>query len=114
MKTVNGYLLVANVECNLSMNPHRKKDKFRKLTEFERGRIIGLRERQFSYRTTAALVQQISSTAMRVWKKQTHEHRIIQKTGSGRREVTSVGDDRHLFRMVVNNRTASSRQLAAH
>ncbi|GFW62794.1 uncharacterized protein TNCV_2625571 [Trichonephila clavipes] len=37
----------------------------------------------------------------------TDDHR---KTGSGRRKVTSA---RHLLRMVVNDRTASSKQLAA-
>ncbi|GFV86511.1 transposable element Tc1 transposase [Trichonephila clavipes] len=34
------------------------------------------------------------------------------KTGSGRRKVTLARDDRHLFHMAVNDRTASSRQLA--
>ncbi|GFW94311.1 transposable element Tcb2 transposase [Trichonephila clavipes] len=41
------------------------------------------------------------------------EHRTIRKIISGRRKVTSVHDDRHLLRMAVNDRTASSRQLAA-
>ncbi|GFS48402.1 transposable element Tcb2 transposase [Trichonephila clavipes] len=38
----------------------------------------------------------------------------IPQTSSGRRMVTSARDDRHLFRMALNDRTASSRQLAAH
>ncbi|GFT07004.1 transposable element Tcb2 transposase [Trichonephila clavipes] len=50
---------------------------------------------------------------MRVWKQWTDEHRTTRKIGSGRRKVTSVYDDLHLLRMVVNERTASSRQLAA-
>ncbi|GFU38295.1 transposable element Tc1 transposase [Trichonephila clavipes] len=37
----------------------------------------------------------------------------LGKTGSGRRKVTSARDDRHLSRMAVNDRTASSWQLAA-
>ncbi|GFX92847.1 transposable element Tcb2 transposase [Trichonephila clavipes] len=48
---------------------------------------------------------------MRVWKQCTEEHRTTRKTGSGRRKVTSAGDDRHLLRMAVNYRTASSRQF---
>ncbi|GFX80107.1 transposable element Tcb2 transposase [Trichonephila clavipes] len=51
---------------------------------------------------------------MRVWKQWTDEHRTTQKTGSGRRKGTSACEDRHLLRMVVNDHTASSRQLAAH
>ena len=37
---------MANVLSDLNMPPRRKKEK---KTEFERGRIIGLREREFSY-----------------------------------------------------------------
>ncbi|GFW68179.1 transposable element Tcb2 transposase [Trichonephila clavipes] len=50
---------------------------------------------------------------MRVLKQWTHEHRTTRKTGSGTREVTSARDDRHLLHMVGNERTASSKQLAA-
>ncbi|GFW86093.1 hypothetical protein TNCV_1969011 [Trichonephila clavipes] len=48
-----------------------------------------------------------SSTARRVRKQWTDEHRATRKTGSGRRKVTSARDDRHLLRMGVNSRTAS-------
>ncbi|GFS68606.1 transposable element Tcb2 transposase [Trichonephila clavipes] len=50
---------------------------------------------------------------MRVWKQWTNEQETTRKTGTGRRKVTSARDDRHLLRMAVNDRTASSRQLAA-
>ncbi|GFV10634.1 transposable element Tcb2 transposase [Trichonephila clavipes] len=50
---------------------------------------------------------------MRVWKQWIDEHQITRKTSSGRRKVTSTRDDRHLLRMVVNDCTASSRQMAA-
>ncbi|GFY09191.1 transposable element Tcb2 transposase [Trichonephila clavipes] len=49
---------------------------------------------------------------MRVWKLWTDEHRTTRKTGSERWKLTSARDNRHLFRMVVNDLTASSRQLA--
>ncbi|GFU36789.1 transposable element Tc1 transposase [Trichonephila clavipes] len=81
--------------------------------EFEQERIIGLRKGGFSYRAIGARVQRNSSTVMRVWKQWTDEHRTTRKTGSGRREVTSARDDRHLILMAGNDRTASSRQLAA-
>ncbi|GFS90173.1 transposable element Tc1 transposase [Trichonephila clavipes] len=97
---------------NQSRPPRRNKEKFRQLAEFERGRIIVLREGGFSYRTTGAHVQRNSSTVLRVWKQWTDEHRTTPKTGSGRRKVTSVRDDRHLLHKAVNVRTVSSRQLA--
>ncbi|PRD30897.1 UNVERIFIED_CONTAM: hypothetical protein NCL1_25013 [Trichonephila clavipes] len=50
---------------------------------------------------------------MRVWKQRTDKHRTTRKTGSGQWKVTSARYDRHLLRMAVNDRTASSRQLAA-
>ncbi|GFY31685.1 transposable element Tcb2 transposase [Trichonephila clavipes] len=49
---------------------------------------------------------------MRVWKQWIDEHLTTRKTGSGRRKLTSARDHRHLLRMAVNDRTASSRQLA--
>ncbi|GFV57230.1 transposable element Tcb1 transposase [Trichonephila clavipes] len=95
------------------MPPRRNLEKFQKNTEFERGRIIGLREGGFSYCTIGARVQRNSCTVMRVWKQGNDEHLATRNTGSGRRKVTSACDDRHLLRMAVNDRTASSRQLAA-
>ncbi|GFW09913.1 transposable element Tc1 transposase [Trichonephila clavipes] len=82
--------------------------------EFERGRIIGLREGGFFNRAIRVRVQRNSSTVMQVWKQWTDEQRTTRKIGSGRRKVTSARDDRHPLRMVANDRTASSRQLAAH
>ncbi|GFX14660.1 transposable element Tc1 transposase [Trichonephila clavipes] len=49
---------------------------------------------------------------MLVLKQWTDEHRTTRKTGSGRWKVMSARDDRHLLHMVVNDPTASSRQLA--
>ncbi|GFX87698.1 transposable element Tc1 transposase [Trichonephila clavipes] len=50
---------------------------------------------------------------MRVWKQWTDEHRTTRKIDSGRRKVTSARNDQHLLCMVVNDRAASSGQLAA-
>ncbi|GFW36657.1 hypothetical protein TNCV_1956571 [Trichonephila clavipes] len=48
------------------MPPRRNKEKYQKLTEFEWGRIIGLREGGFSYRAIGARVKRDSSTVMRL------------------------------------------------
>ncbi|GFV18850.1 uncharacterized protein TNCV_4757371 [Trichonephila clavipes] len=95
------------------MPPRRNKKKFQQLTEFERKKIICLVEEAFSYRAMGARVQRNSSKVMRVWKKWSGKHRTTRKTGSGRRKLTSALVDRHLLRRALNDRTASSRQLAA-
>ena len=94
------------------MPSRRKKDKLQQLMEFKQGRIFGLREGWFSYCTIAAGMQQDSSKVMQVWKQWTDDHRTIRKAGSGQRKVTSVHENRYLFRMAVNDRTASWRQSA--
>ncbi|GFW55034.1 uncharacterized protein TNCV_2786491 [Trichonephila clavipes] len=48
------------------MPQRSKKEKFQQM-EFERGRIIGLREGGFSNHAIRARVQRNSSTMMRVW-----------------------------------------------
>ncbi|GFX17056.1 transposable element Tc1 transposase [Trichonephila clavipes] len=70
------------------MPPRRNKEKFQQLTEFERGKNIGLREGGFSYHAIGACVQRNSSIVMRVFKQWTGEHRTTRKIGSGRRKVT--------------------------
>ncbi|GFW31397.1 transposable element Tc1 transposase [Trichonephila clavipes] len=77
--------------------PRRRKGaKFELISEFERGRIVGLRKAGLSYRAVAARVQRNSSTIMRVSKQWTDEGRTARKSGSGPRNVTSVRDDRRL------------------
>ncbi|GFY19166.1 transposable element Tcb2 transposase [Trichonephila clavipes] len=61
---------------------------------------------------SGARVKRNSSTVMQVWKQWIDEYLTPRKTGSGRWKVTSSRNDRHLLRMVVNDRTASSMQLA--
>ncbi|GFV86200.1 transposable element Tc1 transposase [Trichonephila clavipes] len=88
------------------MPPRRNKEKFQQLTEFERGKILSAFSRRRIF-----LSRNRSSCALDLqW---TDEHRTTRKTSSGRRKVTSVPDDRHQLRMAVNDRRASSRQLAA-
>ncbi|GFT06549.1 transposable element Tc1 transposase [Trichonephila clavipes] len=95
------------------MPRRRKRAKFEQISEFERGRIVGLRVAELSYRAVAARVQRNSSTIMRVSKQWTDEGRTARKSGSGPRNVTSAHDGRRLVRMAQTDRTASSRQLVA-
>ncbi|GFS76421.1 uncharacterized protein TNCV_1620551 [Trichonephila clavipes] len=72
------------------MPSRRNKEKFQQLTEFERWRIIGLREGRFSYRAIGARVHRNNSIVMPVWKQWADEHRKTRKNGSRRRMVTSA------------------------
>ncbi|GFU98540.1 transposable element Tc1 transposase [Trichonephila clavipes] len=74
----------------------RKGAKFEQISEFERGKIVGLREAGLSYRAVAARVQRNISTIMRVSKQWTDEGRTARKSGSGPQNVTSAPDDRRL------------------
>ncbi|GFX64835.1 transposable element Tc1 transposase [Trichonephila clavipes] len=95
------------------MPRRRKGAKFEETLEFERGKIVGLREAGLSYRAVATRVQRNSSTVVRVWKKWTDEGRTARKSGNGLQNVTSARNDRRLVRMAQTDHTASSRQLAA-
>ncbi|GFX56888.1 transposable element Tcb2 transposase [Trichonephila clavipes] len=72
------------------------------------GRFIVLRDEGFSFRAIGARVQRNSDTSLEAGDRRAPNN---SKTGSARRKVTSARDDRHLLRMAVNDRTASSRQL---
>ncbi|GFX58938.1 transposable element Tc1 transposase [Trichonephila clavipes] len=78
----------------------RKGAKFEQISEFERGKIVGLREAGLSYRAVAVRVQRNSTTIMRVSKQWTDEGRKARKSGSGPRNVTSAPDNRRLVRMA--------------
>ncbi|GFU63488.1 transposable element Tc1 transposase [Trichonephila clavipes] len=76
--------------------PRRQKGaKFEQISEFERGRIVGLREAGLSYRAVAARVQRNSSTIMRVSMQWTDEGRTARKSGSGARNVTIPLTENH-------------------
>ncbi|GFV77667.1 uncharacterized protein TNCV_616871 [Trichonephila clavipes] len=66
------------------------KEEFQQLKEFERGRIISIREGGLSHRALGTRVQRNSTTVIRVWKQWADEHRTTRKTDSGRRKVTTV------------------------
>ena len=95
------------------MSLRRKKEKFQEVTDFERGRFIGLQEGRFFYLSIVAHMKRNSSTVIIVWKQWTDKNLTTRKTSNRRRKVTLAHDERHLLHMAVNDRTASSRQLTA-
>ena len=65
------------------MPRRRQREPYDQVPEFERGRMIGLREGGFSYREIAARTGRNATTVMRVWKQWTTENRTSRKSGSG-------------------------------
>ncbi|GFW10143.1 transposable element Tc1 transposase [Trichonephila clavipes] len=58
-------------------------EKFQQRSEFEWGRIIGLREGGFSYHAIRSSVQRNSSTVMQIWKQWTDNSKNWQWTMKG-------------------------------
>ena len=71
-----------------------------------------MREGGFSYRENATRTQCNATREMHIWKKLTEENQARRKPGSGARNCTTARDDKHLIRMAVTERRASSRVLA--
>ncbi|GFW91246.1 uncharacterized protein TNCV_736611 [Trichonephila clavipes] len=88
------------------MSPRQNKEKFQQLTEFKRGEYYQPSRRRIFIsrnRSSCAAEQFHSDASLEAMDRQ---HRAAQKTGSGRRKVTSARDDRHLLRMAVNEHAA--------
>lgn len=94
------------------MPRRRERMQYQHVSEFERGRMIGLRETGLSYRDIAARTGHAATTVMRVWNQWIEEGRTQRRAGTGPHNVTTARDDRHLVRMAVTDRTASSTVLA--
>ena len=82
------------------------------VSAFERDRMVGLREAGLSYRDITARTRHDATTVMRVWNPWREEGRTKRRAGTGPRNVTTARYDRHLVRMTVTDRTASSTVLS--
>lgn len=94
------------------MPRRRQRVRYEQVSEFERGRIVGLRETGLSYRAIAARVGREASTVVRVWRQWQEEGTTSRRPGSGARRQTTAREDRLLVRMALADRTATSRVLA--
>ncbi|KAJ8873937.1 hypothetical protein PR048_024775, partial [Dryococelus australis] len=83
---------------------------YQHVSEFERDRMIGLRETDLSHRDISARTGHAATTVMR-W---IEEGRTLRREGTGPLNMTTARDDRHVVRMAVTDRTASFTVLARH
>ncbi|GBM76208.1 hypothetical protein AVEN_55044-1 [Araneus ventricosus] len=88
----------------------RRRNHYQQLTEFERGRVVGLREGGFSFRDIAERLGRNVSTVHDCWQQWSREGTDSRRLGSGWPRGTT---DRRVRRMAVAHRTASAAEIRA-
>lgn len=89
----------------MPLRRHRRQ--YEQLSEFERGRIIGMMEAGWSARRVARQVGRSDFTVRRCWDQWTEETSFTRRPGSGRPRQTSRREDRHIIRHARVEPTAS-------
>ena len=112
LKFVYFLLHAVNVSLMVNMPRQKRRRSYQQITEFARGRIMGMGEGGISYQEIAARMQCNSTTVMRIWKNWTEENQAREKPGSGALNSTTAREDRQLIHMAVTDRTELSRVLA--
>ncbi|GBO38397.1 hypothetical protein AVEN_224615-1 [Araneus ventricosus] len=84
-----------------------------RLTEFERGRVVELREGGFSFRDVAERLGRNVSTVHDCWQKYSREGTASRIPVSGRPRGTTEREDRRVRRMAVAHRAASAAEIRA-
>ncbi|GBM75265.1 hypothetical protein AVEN_214586-1 [Araneus ventricosus] len=91
----------------------RRRSHYQQLTEFERGRVVGLREGGFSFRDIAERLGRNVSTVHDCWQQWSKEGTASRTPGSGRPRGTTEREDRRVRRMVAEHRTAPAAEIRA-
>ena len=92
--------------------PHRReRAQYQQVSALERGRMLGLREEGLSYRDIESRTGNAAMTVILEWNQWREVGRTQRRADTGPRNVNTVRDDRHLVRMAVTDRTASSTVL---
>ncbi len=81
------------------------------LSEFERGRIVGLREGGMSFRDIAERVGREPSTVHQCWTQWVEEGSHTRRPGTGPSRRTDERQDRRIRRMALATRSATSAQI---
>lgn len=90
----------------------RQRGNYHQLSEFDRGRIVGLREGGFSFREIANRLNRNQSTIIRCYQAWTREGQERRRRGTGGRRKTNEVQDRHLRLMATRDRFSSTRSIA--
>ncbi|GFV33467.1 HTH_Tnp_Tc3_2 domain-containing protein [Trichonephila clavipes] len=91
--------------------PHRRQ--YEQLSQFERGRIIGMMKAGWSARRVARQLGCSDCVVRRCWDQWIREMSFTRRSGSGHPRLTSRRKDRHLVRNARVQPTASSAAIQA-
>ncbi|GFS53217.1 HTH_38 domain-containing protein [Trichonephila clavipes] len=85
----------------------RNRRQYEQLTDFDRGRIIGLREAGWSNRRIGRHLGRSDMVVARCWQQWITEGRVYRRGGSGRPRNTNDREDRAIRRVATSAPTTS-------
>jgi transposase len=94
------------------MPPVRRRAHYQHVTQFERGRIIGMRVVGLSYRAITHRVRRNVATVLRCCRAWFEEGRHQRVRGTGPRRRTTDRQDRHLRFLALRDRFSTTREVA--
>lgn len=92
----------------------RNRRQYEQLTEFERGRIVGLREAGWSNRRIGRHLGRSDMVVARCWQQWITEGRVYRRGGSGRPRNTNEREDRAIRRAATSAPTTSLASIRRH
>ncbi|GBL74630.1 hypothetical protein AVEN_163776-1 [Araneus ventricosus] len=95
------------------MHLRRRRSHYQQITEFERGRVVELREGGFSFRDIAGEFDRNVSTEHDCWQQSSREGTDSRRPGSGQPRGITERENRRVRRMVVAHRTVSVAEIRA-
>ncbi|GFX31516.1 HTH_Tnp_Tc3_2 domain-containing protein [Trichonephila clavipes] len=92
----------------------RNRRQYEQLTDFDRGRIIGLREAGWSNRRIGRPLGRSDMVVARCWQQWITEGRVYRREGSGRPRNTNDREDRAIRRVATSAPTTSLASIQRH
>ncbi|GFU83745.1 transposable element Tc1 transposase [Trichonephila clavipes] len=92
----------------------RNRRQYEQLTDFDRGRIIGLREAGWSNRRIGRHLGRSDMVVARCWQQWITEGRVYRRGGSGRPRNTNDREDRAIRRVATSAPTMSLASIQRH
>ncbi|GFV97193.1 HTH_38 domain-containing protein [Trichonephila clavipes] len=92
----------------------RNRRQYEQLTDFDRGRIIGLREAGWSNRRIGRHLGRSDMVVARCWQQWISEGRVYRRGGSGRPRNTNDREDRAIRRVATSAPTTLLASIQRH
>ncbi|GFX94538.1 HTH_Tnp_Tc3_2 domain-containing protein [Trichonephila clavipes] len=92
----------------------RNRRQYEQLADFDRGRIIGLREAGWSNRRIGRPLGRSDMVVARCWQQWITEGRVYRRGGSGRPRNTNDREDRAIRRVATSAPTTSLASIQRH